>query len=133
MTRPRVLALIAALGASAGAAACTSERAADISAQSRSVRQADAPAQSGSAAASRSSAPGQYQGPLPLIPASPYAAAPPDVVRAVYEFAARRPDVLRYVPCFCGCEKDGHQNNEDCFVAGRAPDGRPQWDAHGLT
>jgi hypothetical protein len=54
-------------------------------------------------------------------------------VRAVYEFAARRPDVLRYVPCFCGCERNGHQDNEDCFVASRAADGRPEWDRHGLT
>lgn len=74
-----------------------------------------------------------YRGPLPPIPTSPYAAAPPDVLRAVYEFAARRPDVMRYVPCFCGCERNGHQDNEDCFVAKRDPDGRPHWDAHGLT
>ena len=74
-----------------------------------------------------------YRGPLPPIPTSPYAAAPPDIVRAVYEFAARRPDVLRYVPCFCGCERNGHQDNEDCFVASRGEDGRPQWDTHGLT
>jgi uncharacterized protein with PCYCGC motif len=75
----------------------------------------------------------RYEGPLPPVPASPYAAAPPDVVRAVYEFAARRPDVLGYVPCFCGCERNGHKANEDCFVASRAADGRPQWDSHGIT
>jgi len=75
----------------------------------------------------------EYAGPLPPVPTSAYAAAPPDVIRAVYEFAARRPDVLRYVPCFCGCERNGHKGNDDCFVAGRAADGRPQWDAHGLT
>lgn len=74
-----------------------------------------------------------YRGPLPPIPSSVNAGAPPDVVRAVYEFAARRPDVLRYVPCFCGCERNGHQDNEDCFVASRAADGRPEWDRHGLT
>jgi hypothetical protein len=77
--------------------------------------------------------PGGYKGPLPPVPTSPYAAAPPDVVRAVYEFAARRPDVLRHVPCFCGCERNGHQDNEDCFVAARGPDGRPTWADHGLT
>lgn len=75
----------------------------------------------------------RYRGPLPPIPFSPHAAAPSDVLQAVYEFAARRPDVMRYVPCFCGCERNGHQDNEDCFVARRDPDGRPYWDAHGLT
>lgn len=74
-----------------------------------------------------------YKGPLPTVPRSPYAAAPPDVIDAVYEFAARRPDVLRHVPCFCGCERNGHQDNEDCFVANRAANGRPEWDVHGLT
>ena len=92
--------------------------------------QAAQPPSARSRASSRQPA---YRGPLPSIPTSAYAAAPPDVLRAVYEFAARRPDVMRYVPCFCGCERNGHQDNEDCFVAGRAEDGKPQWDAHGLT
>ena len=82
---------------------------------------------------SRGAEPGGYKGVLPAIPTSPHAAASPDVVRAVYEFAARRPDVLRRVPCFCGCERNGHQDNEDCFVARRDPDGRPSFDSHGLT
>ncbi len=93
-------------------------------------------AQTSSAPARRSGGtpPAQgYRGPLPPVPSSVNAGAPPDVVRAVYEFAARRPDVLRYVPCFCGCERNGHQDNEDCFVASRAADGRPEWDRHGLT
>jgi hypothetical protein len=58
--------------------------------------------------------------------------ADPVLVRTVYEFAARQPEVLRYVPCFCGCERNGHKGNEDCFIAGRAADGRPQWDYHGM-
>ena len=55
-----------------------------------------------------------------------------EVVSAVYEFAARRPDVLKYVPCFCGCERNGHQHNADCFVAERDANGKPRWDAHGM-
>ena len=74
-----------------------------------------------------------YAGPLPSLPTPAFPLARPElVVRAVYEFAARRPDVLRYVPCFCGCERSGHQHNEDCFVAGRDPDGRPHWEIHGM-
>jgi hypothetical protein len=53
-------------------------------------------------------------------------------VEAVYEFAARHPEVLSYVPCFCGCERSGHGDNADCFVAGRETDGRPRWDLHGM-
>src|ERR687892_28307 len=49
------------------------------------------------------------------------------------EFAARHPEVLQYVPCYCGCENVGHKANHDCFVKTRAADGRvTQWDSHGM-
>ena len=38
------------------------------------------------------------------------------MVRAAYQFAAEHPEVLSYVPCFCGCERGGHRGNDDCFV-----------------
>ncbi|HSG01576.1 MAG TPA: PCYCGC motif-containing (lipo)protein, partial [Vicinamibacterales bacterium] len=45
---------------------------------------------------------------LPLLPPGvDRAERPVDVVRATYEFAARHPEVLEYVPCFCGCERGG--------------------------
>jgi hypothetical protein len=58
---------------------------------------------------------------------------PREVIQAVYEYAARHPEVLHYVPCFCGCERSGHQNNDDCFISGRDASGRPQWEPHGMT
>src|SRR6266480_1184230 len=55
---------------------------------------------------------------LPPLPVQAYAPPrPPDVVRSAYVFAAEHPEVLSYVPCFCGCERAGHKGNEDCFVA----------------
>src|ERR1051325_10015250 len=55
---------------------------------------------------------------LPPLPFQAYAPPrPPDVVRAAYIFAAEHPEILSYVPCFCGCERGGHKGNEDCFVA----------------
>lgn len=51
-------------------------------------------------------------GPL-TFPVSVASASPE--LRALYEFAARRPDVLRYVPCFCGCG-GVHKSNYDCFI-----------------
>ena len=50
----------------------------------------------------------------------------------MYAFAARRPEVLRYAPCYCGCESGGHHNARDCFVKGRDLNGRPQWDGMGF-
>jgi len=55
------------------------------------------------------------------------------VVQQVYEFAARHPEVLQYMPCYCGCERVGHRGNHDCFVKSRAANGRiTEWDAHGI-
>ena len=72
---------------------------------------------------------------LPPLPRDAFPSArPPEIVMAVYEFAARHPEVLAYVPCFCGCEHAGHRGNEDCFIQGRDPQtGQVTWDAHGAV
>ncbi len=58
---------------------------------------------------------------------------PVSVVTAAFEFAAEHPEVLSYVPCFCGCERMGHRGNEDCFVKARAANGDVvEWEEHGL-
>jgi hypothetical protein len=71
---------------------------------------------------------------LPPLPSGIlWAVRPPEVMRATYEFAASRPDVMRYVPCFCGCERGGHKDNGDCFVASRDASGRvTAWDSHAI-
>lgn len=69
------------------------------------------------------------------LPELPVMAAPRprDDVVAAYEFAALHPEVLKYVPCYCGCERSGHQHNESCFIASRDTDGRVvSWDTHGM-
>ena len=75
-----------------------------------------------------------HNGPLPPLPRvsfePPRSAA---VLQQVYEFAARHPEVLQYVPCYCGCERVGHTANHSCFVKSRAADGRvTEWDSHGM-
>ena len=71
---------------------------------------------------------------LPPLPFQAYAPPrPPEVVRAAYKFAAEHPEILGYVPCFCGCERAGHRGNDDCFVKARNAQGDvTQWDEHGL-
>jgi hypothetical protein len=75
-----------------------------------------------------------HMGPLPALPGIAFEPPRPmAVVHEVYEFAARHPEVLQYVPCYCGCERIGHNGNHDCFVKSRAANGRvSEWDAHGL-
>ncbi len=75
-----------------------------------------------------------YPGALPPLPQVPFQPARPlDLGQAVYAFAARHPEILHHVPCFCGCERQGHRGNDDCFVASREADGRPQWEMHGYV
>ncbi len=57
----------------------------------------------------------------------------PQTARELYEFAARRPDVLHYVPCFCGCWRAGHRSSYDCFIDQVHPDGRVDVDGMGFT
>ncbi|HCX52642.1 MAG TPA: hypothetical protein DG757_27280 [Bacillus sp. (in: Bacteria)] len=38
-------------------------------------------------------------------------------VLEAYQFAVEHPEVLDYMPCYCGCyEEDGHTSNTNCFV-----------------
>ncbi len=69
--------------------------------------------------------------PYPFIPNM--APRPADMITEVYEFAGRRPDILEFVPCFCGCESAGHRANAHCFVQSRNEDGSvAAWEPHGL-
>jgi hypothetical protein len=71
---------------------------------------------------------------LPPIPFAGYAPPrPPEVVAAAYQFAAEHPEILSYIPCFCGCERSGHRGNHDCFIKSRATNGDViAWDEHGV-
>jgi len=74
-----------------------------------------------------------YDGELPPLPVVQFASArPAPLTKAAYAFAARHPDVLRHIPCFCGCERNGHGHNEDCFISRRNADGSPEWNPHGI-
>jgi len=75
-----------------------------------------------------------HTGPLPALPRISFEPPRPmAVVQQVYEFAARHPEVLQHVPCYCGCERIGHNGNHDCFIKSRAANGRvSEWDVHGI-
>jgi hypothetical protein len=50
-----------------------------------------------------------------------YARAHP-TVEAAYRYALERPDVLEWMPCYCGCGGMGHRSNLDCFLRSRIGD-----------
>ena len=70
----------------------------------------------------------------PPIPNPGFAPGRPlDQTRAVYEFAGQHPEILKFVPCYCGCESTGHPHNESCFVKRRDASGNVlEWDTHGF-
>lgn len=69
----------------------------------------------------------------PSLPNSGTPAQPIEQVHAAYAFALRRPEVMQYMPCYCGCEKQGHRSVRDCFVKGQSSEGIPKWDGMGFT
>ena len=36
----------------------------------------------------------------------------PQEVQEAYRFALANPDVLEVMPCYCGCNQAGHENNQ---------------------
>src|SRR5512143_2720276 len=56
----------------------------------------------------------------------------PAVVREAYQFAAANPDVMKNIPCYCGCGSLGHTSNYSCYVAGEYADRSLKFDNHAL-
>ncbi|CAJ1004578.1 MULTISPECIES: PCYCGC domain-containing protein [Brevibacillus] len=55
----------------------------------------------------------------------------PQIV-AAYKIAAANRDLLKSIPCYCGCgESAGHQHNGNCFIKEEREDGSIVWDDHG--
>jgi hypothetical protein len=54
----------------------------------------------------------------------------PDTGQAAYRFALERPDVLQWLPCYCGCAGIPHRSNLDCYFARREAKGTYQYEEH---
>lgn len=54
-------------------------------------------------------------------------------IRRLYEFQVVSGDLMRFIPCFCGCKGDGHRNNRDCYVQAVNADGSVVFDAMAPT
>ena len=57
----------------------------------------------------------------------------PQDLRGVYAYAARHQEVLQHIPCYCGCVREGHRSNLNCFVSGFRSDGTPIWTDHSFS
>ena len=68
----------------------------------------------------------------PVSQLSPTAQKAPTRVREAYQFAVANPDLMKQIPCYCGCGAMGHTSNYACYVKEVKPDGSVNFDDHAL-
>ena len=56
----------------------------------------------------------------------------PGAVQQAYQFAVANPDLMKQIPCYCGCGAMGHASNYACYVSGVGADGQITFDNHAL-
>lgn len=71
-----------------------------------------------------------YMMPLDQMPAEVQSA--PVTVQEAYRFASINPDVMKDIPCYCGCGNVGHTSNYDCYVADEDAQSSITFDNHAL-
>jgi hypothetical protein len=47
-----------------------------------------------------------------------------------YAYAIARPDVVDWMPCYCGCVAMDHRNNTDCYIKPRTEGAQVVFDEH---
>jgi len=68
--------------------------------------------------------------PLDQMPAEVQAA--PVVVQQAYQFASANPEIMKDIPCYCGCGNIGHASNYACYVSEAGASGDLTFDNHAL-
>ena len=58
--------------------------------------------------------------------------AAPVSVQQAYQFAAANPDLMKQIPCYCGCGAMGHTSNYACYVQDVDASGIIVFDTHAL-
>ena len=56
----------------------------------------------------------------------------PVTVQEAYQFASANPDVMKNIPCYCGCGTIGHTSNYACYVSQVDAQGVITFDNHAL-
>jgi hypothetical protein len=67
---------------------------------------------------------------MDLMPVEVHSA--PVTVQEAYQFNVANPDVMKNIPCYCGCGNIGHTSNYDCYVSDIDGAGNITFDNHAL-
>ena len=71
-----------------------------------------------------------YMLPLDQMPMDVQSA--PVAVQEAYQFASINPDIMKDIPCYCGCGDIGHTSNYDRYVSNVDDKGNIAFDNHAL-
>lgn len=58
--------------------------------------------------------------------------AAPATVRQAYQFAAEHQDIVKRIPCYCGCGAMGHTSSYSCYISNISADRKITYDTHAL-
>lgn len=67
---------------------------------------------------------------MDLMPSEVHAA--PLTVQEAYQFNVANPDIMKDIPCYCGCGNIGHKSNYDCYVSDVDDANNITFDRHAL-
>jgi hypothetical protein len=67
---------------------------------------------------------------MDMMPAEVQSA--PVTVQQAYQFASANPDLMKNIPCYCGCGNVGHTSNYACYVSNGDDKGKFTFDNHAL-
>lgn len=56
----------------------------------------------------------------------------PVSVQEAYQFNVANPEIMKNIPCYCGCGNIGHTSNYDCYVSQVDSQGNITFDNHAL-
>jgi hypothetical protein len=56
----------------------------------------------------------------------------PVSVQQAYQFAVANPELMKQIPCYCGCGDIGHTSNYSCYVSNVDEKGAITYDNHAL-
>ena len=69
---------------------------------------------------------------MPMDQMPPEVQSAPVTVQMAYQFAAANPDIMKDIPCYCGCGNIGHTSNYSCYVSSVDDKGKLTFDNHAL-
>jgi hypothetical protein len=72
------------------------------------------------------------QGMMPLGQMPNEVKSAPVPVQQAYQFAFANPDIMKQIPCYCGCGAMGHTSNYSCYVQGVDSNGKITYETHAL-